>query len=245
MHKGTPVLARTNDFSSKWQLGVLFLCALTFAPPASATGDFMVNSGGGEFNVKVKTFSDRRFTKVVKQQYDYSCGSAAVATLLTHHYDYPVDEMTVLNAMFAQGDQEKIHREGFSLLDMKQYLNSLGYNAEGYKESLDKLAGVGIPAIVLINKRGFLHFVVVKGVDKEKVAVGDPTTGINIYSREEFSSMWNNILFVITDKKGAGKSSFNTKAAWKPFGSPNFRNMLDTGQLGGITLNTAFSPNYY
>src|SRR5690606_32244328 len=139
--------------------------------------------------LKVKTLSERRFTQVVHQKYDYSCGSAAVATLLTYHYGNPVTEIDVLNAMYEHGDQEKIKREGFSLLDMKNYLNLIGYQAEGYKESLDKLTSVDIPAIALINRKGYLHFVVIKGVTKDKVSLGDPTLGVIMHDREDFEKM--------------------------------------------------------
>ncbi len=242
-----PMLTPSEPGFRKRHIGVL--CAALLSLPVSAHAlkdtDISVRGGGGDYSVAVKSFADRRFNQVVRQKFDYSCGSAAIATLLTYHYGHEVEEKEVLDAMFAHGDQEKIKREGFSLLDMKQYLNTIGYNAEGYKESLDKLASVGIPSIALINKKGFLHFVVVKGVNKEKVSVGDPLRGVVLYKRKEFEKMWNGILFVIVDRMATGRSSFNTQAAWRPYGLPQFRNMLDSGQLGSVTLNTAFTPNYY
>ena len=42
--------------------------------------------------------------------------------------------------MFVRGDQAKIKREGFSLLDMKRYLEAHGFEADGFEEPLDKLA---------------------------------------------------------------------------------------------------------
>lgn len=237
--------AMTKILARRWHLGFLAASVLATSSPATAATGLYVNNGGGDYSIKLgKTFADRRFNQVVRQRYDFSCGSAAVATLLTHHYDHPTDEMSVLSAMYAQGNQGKIRREGFSLLDMKLYLTSIGYNAEGYRESLDKLSKVKVPAIVLINKRGFMHFVVIKGVSPDKVSVGDPTLGMSIYDRKEFEKMWNGILFVVTTEPSRGHASFNLISAWKPYGIPRFGEALDNGQLSSLTMNS-YTPNYY
>jgi len=55
--------------------------------------------------------------------------------------------------MWQYGDQEKIQREGFSLLDIKNYLNSRGYSADGYEAPLSKLSEARIPAIALIKDK--------------------------------------------------------------------------------------------
>jgi predicted double-glycine peptidase len=213
---------------------------------AEATNPVYLESGGGNYMMKNgQSLLDKRFRGVVRQKYDFSCGSAAVATLLTYHYGHPVEEMDVLSAMFETGDQEKIRKEGFSLLDMKNYLESIGYRAEGYKESLDKLSKVGIPAIVLINKHGYMHFVVVKGVTKTNVSVGDPTLGLRIYDRSDFEKMWNGIIFVVLNDKNIAKSTFNRKENWSSNGNPNFRHMLDRGELGALTIDISITPNYY
>jgi len=47
----------------------------------------------------------RAFQRTTHQQYDFSCGSAAVATLLTFQYGRPTDESSVFKAMFVAGDQ--------------------------------------------------------------------------------------------------------------------------------------------
>lgn len=204
-----------------------------------------VPGGGGAYNTGTKTFLDSKFRGVYRQKYDYSCGSAALATLLTYHYGMNISEMDILQAMYAQGDQEKIRKEGFSLLDMKNYLSSIGLQSAGYRESLDKLTKAGIPAIVLINRRGYMHFVVVKGVTKDEVLIGDSATGLRVYSRKEFEPMWNNILFVVTDKMNIARASFNDADAWgkKRFIASSLP--LTDMDLAQYTLSTAFTPNYY
>ncbi len=170
--------------------------------------------GANPIAIRVTSFKEHHFLATVRQQYDYSCGSAALATLLSYQYQNPVSEQEVFRVMWKNGDQQKIRREGFSLLDIKQYLVSNGYSADGYEATLDKLAKAGIPAIVLIRDNGYNHFVVIKGISKDKVAVGDPSVGARIIAREQFEKMrLNHILFVINN--ASDKVVFNAERDWR------------------------------
>lgn len=165
---------------------------------------------------KITSLKELRFKNTIRQERDFSCGSAALATLLTYHYDDPVSEEKVFDVMFKQGNKEKIEREGFSLLDMKRYLEANGYHADGYfVADLNKVAKVGIPVIVLINNGGYLHFVVIKGIDNDKVLLGDPATGTRTLLRPDFEAMWNKLVFVIHENKQIALKSFNRDADWK------------------------------
>lgn len=193
-------------------IGLIAGCALS-APPSIA-GDIPVESASTTFNVHVRSLKEIHFLRVVHQAYDFSCGSAAVATLLTYHYNHPVLEASVLKDMFEVGEQDKIRKEGFSLLDMKRYLASIGFRAEGYEVGLDKIAEVGVPGIVLIKTKGYLHFVVLKGIRGDSVLLGDPALGAKFVSRAEFSSMWNGIFFVIVGHTNEAKKEFNRTEDW-------------------------------
>lgn len=169
----------------------------------------------GATNVSVQSIQERKFERVVRQQYDFSCGSAALATLLTYHYDDRTAEQQAFQSMYERGDQEKIARVGFSLLDMKQYLEGLGYEADGYKTTLDTLADAKVPAIALISVKGYRHFVVLKGLDQERVLLGDPALGLRKLPRSEFEGMWENgILFIIRNKVDVGQRNFDMAAEW-------------------------------
>lgn len=139
------------------------LVALICGPALAGTID-MLGTGGGTYAMPVTSMKAARYLRTVHQRFDFSCGSAAVATLLTYQYGYPVSEQTVFQAMYEHGNQEKIRREGFSLLDIKRYLASLGFEADGFEQPLDALKGAHLPAIVLLTENGYHHFVVVKGV---------------------------------------------------------------------------------
>ncbi len=168
---------------------------------------------GGSFAVPVTSMKEARFSSTLRQQYDFSCGSAAVATLLTHQYGVPVTEEMVFQAMYEQGDQAKIRREGFSLLDIKRYLTAHGFAADGFAQPLEKLAEAGLPAIVLINDKGYHHFVVVKGLRDGRVLIGDPATGTRAVDRASFEASWvNRLLFVIHNRQEQAR--FNQAADW-------------------------------
>jgi predicted double-glycine peptidase len=168
----------------------------------------------GDVAVPVHSMAERRFLTVVHQRYDFSCGSAALATLLRFHYGNDASEQSVFMGMWQNGDRAQIRRLGFSLLDMKRYLNSHGVRAEGYVVTLDEVARTRVPGIALIDVRGYRHFVVVKGVEGGKVLVGDPSLGIRLIDTKSFASMWNGILFALVDSIEDGKRSFGRESEW-------------------------------
>jgi predicted double-glycine peptidase len=162
----------------------------------------------GLYKVEVKTYKEQRFGEVFRQQYDFSCGSAALASLLTYHYQTPSEEEGVFTAMFEKGDKERIEREGFSLLDMKLYLDSAGFSSDGFRLSLNKVKKVGVPGITLVNYDGYMHFVVVKGINSEFVIIGDPSRGTVKMPIEKFEQYYQGIILLVKNHAEKGKASF-------------------------------------
>jgi predicted double-glycine peptidase len=188
-----------------------------FAAPAQAQVRFH-GEAGGSYTVQVTSWRDIPFRTVVRQQYDYSCGSAALATLLHFHYGVPVSEAEVFRAMYSVGDQARIREVGFSMLDMKSFLEQRGFRADGLRLSLDRLAALNLPAIALISRADYRHFVVVKGIQGDRVLVGDPTFGIQTYSRAEFQQMWNGVVLAVRHAPAdADAPSFNRAEEWRPW----------------------------
>lgn len=169
---------------------------------------------GGTYSVRLTSLKEARFKTTVPQKYDFSCGSAATATLLTYQYGVPVTEEEVFRAMYATGDQAKIRREGFSLLDMRRYLQSRGFEADGFELPIEKLFEEGLPAIVLLNDRGYRHFVVIKGLRNGRVLVGDPARGTRAIVRRDFDRLWDNrVLFVVHNRREL--AAFNQPRDWR------------------------------
>lgn len=203
----------------------------------------MSGIGGGTYSIPVTSLKEARFKATKRQQYDFSCGSAAVATLLTHHYGYPVTEQAVFEEMYARGDQQKIQREGFSLLDIKLFLEAHGFQADGFEQPLEKLEVAKLPALVLISENGYHHFVVVKGIQDGRVLIGDPSTGTRAISKKNFESKWvNSLLFVIHNKQGLAK--FNDTADWRAAPKAPLSAGINYDGLGNVTI-PKFGPGEF
>lgn len=149
-------------------------------------------------------YSEFKFRNVVRQGYDYSCGSAALVTILNYYLGNGVTEQAVMEGMLEKGEKEKIvARRAFSLLDMKRYVASLGHEATGFRGEVKDLAALEHPAIVPIDHAGFKHFVVLRGIHNGLVYIADPATGNIVFSLGEFAKIWDaNTLFLVYPKKG-------------------------------------------
>jgi predicted double-glycine peptidase len=196
-------------------LAVLLGAAAAIAPDVAAASSVeMRTPHGGSYTLKLTSLKEARFRTTVAQRYDFSCGSAATATLLTYQYGHPVSEEQVFTRMYRHGNQSKIRTEGFSLLDMRRYLASEGFIADGFEVPLEKLLEEGLPAIVLLNDRGYRHFVVVKGLRGGRVLLGDPARGTRAMSLRRFEALWDNrVLFVIHNRREAAR--FNQPFDWR------------------------------
>lgn len=205
-----PALFRTL-FPALLVLGSL----LSSSPSPAGVLDFVGPMGLA--TLPAKSYRELKFRTVVRQQYDFSCGSAAVATLLTYEFKKPTTENEAFLAMWKTGDQAKIKKEGFSLLDIKHYLASIGYQADGYRMTLERLSELRLPAIVLIQTRGYRHFVVIKGIEGGYVLIGDPARGLRRERIENFRKLWvNSIVFLIHSGKNifVSRKSFNDPREW-------------------------------
>ncbi|HEX7801577.1 MAG TPA: C39 family peptidase [Pseudoxanthomonas sp.] len=188
--------------------------SLAWAMPVLAGGIDVRAPYGGSYDLRITSLKEARFRTTVPQRYDFSCGSAATATLLSYQYGVPVNEEQVFVKMYTNGDQAKIRKEGFSMLDMRRYLQSRGFEADGFELPLDKLSEEGVPAIVLLNDRGYRHFVVVKGLRNGRVLLGDPARGTRAMPRARFEALWDNrVLFVIHNRREIAR--FNNPRDWR------------------------------
>ena len=74
----------------------------------------------------VKSYKEIVFGDVFRQQYDFSCGSAALASLLTYHYQTPSSEQDIFKSMYDKGDKEKIKEKGVEMQDHKPKIGLRG-----------------------------------------------------------------------------------------------------------------------
>ncbi|MDJ0712090.1 MAG: C39 family peptidase [Woeseiaceae bacterium] len=168
--------------------------------PSCFAADVGVNAGGTRFGVEVRSLADIRNDQVVRQRWDYSCGSAALSTVLSYHLGDPTPETAVVVSILRRADPIRVRsRGGFSLLDLKHYLARRGYDSAGFVDlGLDELENFDIPPIVPVSLKGYDHFVVFRGRYGDRVVLADPAFGNLTMSVTRFTELWQSrIAFVI------------------------------------------------
>ncbi|HHY0100042.1 C39 family peptidase [Neisseria meningitidis] len=133
--------------------------------------------------IKVQSWKARRDFNIVKQDLDFSCGAASVATLLNNFYGQTLTEEEVLKKL----DKEQMRA---SFEDMRRIMPDLGFEAKGYALSFEQLAQLQIPVIVYLKYRKDDHFSVLRGIDGNTVLLADPSLGHVSMSRAQFLDAW-------------------------------------------------------
>lgn len=187
----------------------------------------------------VGSLVDARFEGAKRQQFDFSCGAAAVATLLTYQYGRPTEEGEVFEQMWRSGDRAKIRQVGFSLLDMKRFLEAHGFEADGFRVSLEDLRAEQLPAIALIVVSGYSHFVVIRGINDTHVLVADSAFGLRSIERVRFERQRSDILLVVRNHVDRARALFSTDVVHVVGPRAPLRS---TGPLGDATLRALLRP---
>lgn len=198
---GIPLLRRpasTLGHRLSLAAAVALIAAAVSCPPATHAGE---TRDGVKI---VRSMLEIRRDKVVIQEWDLSCGAAALATILKYQHADSVTEKDIARAMLAKTDSELVRKRlGFSLLDLKRFVDSRGYAGDGYGElDLSDLIEIG-PAIVPIHLRTYDHFVVFRGVGAGRVVLADPAYGNRTMPLDEFLRVWRNrVAFVVGRRDG-------------------------------------------
>ena len=169
----------------------------------------VIRSGNRDFQKRVLSWNELKFQNIVQQNRDYSCGAAAVATVLRYYWGEDVVESDVLAvlALSLRPDALKDRTEnGLSMADLKVVASRMGYAAEvGTLDTVAKLSDSKIPVVVSLKLDGQDHFVVYRGIRGNCVFVADPLRGNYRMGTHTFAQAWNqNAVFVVTPK---GKTS--------------------------------------
>ncbi|MBK8906730.1 MAG: C39 family peptidase [Rhodospirillales bacterium] len=160
--------------------------ALAFPQPAAAQSDQ---------REPVKSLLELRRERVVVQEWDLSCGSAALATVLKYQHGDPISEKDIAKGLFSRKEYMANPalvgaRQGFSLLDLKRFVDGRGYRGVGFgKLELDDLVRKA-PVIVPVRLNGYNHFVVFRGLLRDRVLLADPAWGNRTMRSERFLQAW-------------------------------------------------------
>ena len=154
----------------------------------------IVNFSGLAEARSVTSLLEIRRENVVIQKWDLSCGAAALATLLNYQQGDFVTEKEIAKSLMSRPEYIKYPglvtaRQGFSLLDLKRYVDGRGYKGNGYGkltfEDLLKKA----PIIVPVSIFGYNHFVIFRGMQGNRVLLADPAWGNRTMLVEAFENL--------------------------------------------------------
>jgi hypothetical protein len=149
-------------------------------------------------SMQIKSMRDMRYNNMVRQEKDFTCGAAALATILQYVYGRTITEQEIIRNMLENTDAKIAQERGFSLLDMKNYLERVGLRGRGYRIDSSSLVTIKIPVIALQQTaNGYAHFVVVKRVYGGIVYIADPALGHRQMPVDEFVTAWNGIVFAV------------------------------------------------
>ncbi len=142
------------------------------------------SAGIGELRTQLTSHRELRYENVTGQSDVYSCGPAAIATLLTHYFHIEASERDCLE--LAEGF---VGRRGgepgdpLTALDLLFTMEALGLPAQGYRVTVDSLADYfqrGGPPVIAHVTRPQNHFLLVVGTIGDQVVLADPSWGTRI-----------------------------------------------------------------
>jgi predicted double-glycine peptidase len=143
----------------------------------------------------VKSLLEMRRDNVVIQEWDLSCGAAALTTVLNQQFQDPVDEKEIAKALISRReylDNPKLVqvRQGFSLLDLKRVAEGRGYVGTGFGKMTVNDLVERAPVLVPIVANGYNHFVIFRGQMADRVLVADPAFGNYTMRIQKFENAW-------------------------------------------------------
>jgi len=176
---------------------VFFAAVASMAPsaaqPLRVDAETATVSVVADRELRVNSMRALRDRGVVRQQLDYSCGAAALATLLTYGLNAPTDEQSLLRSVFEPLSPEQLldlQKTGLSLRHLQLLAEQRGFKAQGYRLRADQLTKLQRPVIVFIRPGGYRHFAVLKGVRDGRAYLADPSLGNVRMPLTRFVEQW-------------------------------------------------------
>jgi predicted double-glycine peptidase len=157
------------------------------------------------FEVFPKNARQLRVEGVVLQERDFSCGAAALSTICRFQWGGKETETEILTALLQQLTVDELKERienGLTLTDLRRLAAGFGYQTLLGRLPLEKLRDSKIPLIMGITHRGYNHFVVFRGMDKDFVYIADPAAGKVRMLIREFESEWQRNAVLVVIKPG-------------------------------------------
>jgi predicted double-glycine peptidase len=164
------------------------LIAGTLAAPS---GSGKAAENGQSITARPKSYLDMKYQYTVRQRRDFTCGAAALATMLKFHYDMPVTEEMLFFMIASRYKPTEFRAKaeaGFSFEDLIFVSSQLGFNSQAAIVPLGELTKLNGPIIIKIDWREIDHFVVLRKKTADLAYVSDPLVGDIAFNNSEFES---------------------------------------------------------
>lgn len=186
----------------------IFIVSLLLTPAIGLGSD--TSPAADDTARSVTSVLEMRQHNVVLQQWELSCAAAALATVLRYQHGVPVTERSValglINRQEYLKNPELVRlRQGFSLLDLKRFVDELGFEGIGLGQLAFNDLLERAPVIVPVNLHGYPHFVVFRGATQDRVLLADPAFGNVTMPVSRFIEGWidykdiHHVGFVVTN----------------------------------------------
>jgi len=125
-------------------------------------------------------------SRVVLQQHKNDCAAAAVSMMLDR-MNIPVSVETVYEGLDKGPDGDQV-----SLLEIKQFLGTIGIQGSGWRGAFADLKKETRPVILHLDQN---HFVVMSAVMDEGALILDPSLGRQFLTPDDLQKRWKGVYF--------------------------------------------------
>jgi NHLM bacteriocin system ABC transporter peptidase/ATP-binding protein len=142
-------------------------------------------------------------TPTVLQMEAVECGAAALAMILAHYGAWiPLEQLRV-----ACG----VSRDGSKAGNIVRAAQKFGLAAKGFRKEPSTLHELPMPCIIHWN---FNHFVVLEGIDGDRISINDPAAGRRLVDMTEFDRAFTGVTLAMEPTDSFQKIGSKPKGLW-------------------------------
>ena len=131
---------------------------------------------------------------IVKQRDLKDCGVACLLSIIKYYGgNVPLEQLRI---------DTYTNLQGTTAFNLVQTAQKYGFDSAGYKVDINMILSgeCQFPFIAHINNNGLEHFIVVYGLEKNKLIVMDPAIGKRIINKKEFEQLFDGIIVKVNLK---------------------------------------------